>query len=349
MTNSKPEWAHVPLSSIPPPGNLGNILAATRMLLGVWDTTLSQWDDAAPPEPAPDPRIRPPAGAPAASTTVPGAAPGKAPGEAAEHASTRAVAATATATAVASLNVQMLDGFQICVGSEQLQDLPRGKARALLMFLLLNRRRPLSRARLCSLFWPEVDAAAARNNLNVNLHRVRRQLHEPNLLHHSDEGYQILTRGETWLDIEQFQLHAVLGAQEDAAGHAAQSIAHYEVAAALYRTDLVDDSEHEPALMAQSQAQRDRLNQVLERLSSLRETSGDLHGCLRITLRHLGLDECNEVAHRRLMRCYALLGQPQLAERQYRQCLVTLRRQLGLNPSAETTELYRRITRREGL
>jgi DNA-binding SARP family transcriptional activator len=66
-----------------------------------------------------------------------------------------------------------------------------------------------------------------------------------------------------------------------------------------------------------------------------------------VALRHLGLDECNEAAHRRLMRCYASLGQIQLAERQYGACVRVLREQLGLPPDTETTLLYRRIAGRE--
>jgi DNA-binding SARP family transcriptional activator len=334
------------------PGGLANILAATRMLLGAWDATLNQWGSPAPPGPVLTPeqaleaqatrRAAPPASNGADSTARHAAAnAGNPPAQGHMQASTIAAQAT--------LSVQMLDGLQIWVGSAQVLDLPRGKARALLMYLLLHRRRPTSRARLCSLFWPDADAASARNNLNVILHRVRRQLHDPDLLLHSDDGYQIATVGDAWIDVEQFELQASLGEQADTAGLTAQAIAHYEVAATLYRTDLVDESEHERVLIAHSQLLRDRLNQVVGRLSGLRENRSDLHGCLRTTQRHLGLDECNEAAHRRLMRCYARLGQPQLAERQYRQCLTTLRRQLGLNPDAETTELYRRITRREAV
>ncbi|MBP8272287.1 MAG: winged helix-turn-helix domain-containing protein [Sphaerotilus sp.] len=308
------------------PGGLANILAATRMLLGAWDATLNQWGS---PAPSPGPVLT--------------------PEQALEEQATRRAAPPASNGADATLSVQMLDGLQVWVGSAQVLDLPRGKARALLMYLLLHRRRPTSRARLCSLFWPDADPASARNNLNVILHRVRRQLHDPGLLLHTDDGYQIATAVDAWIDVEQFEQQASLGEQADTAGLTAQAIAHYEVAATLYRTDLVDESEHERVLIAHSQLLRDRLNQVVERLSGLREDRCDLHGCLRTTQRHLGLDECNEAAHRRLMRCYARLGQPQLAERQYRQCRTTLHRQLGLNPDAETTELYRRITRREAV
>jgi DNA-binding SARP family transcriptional activator len=61
----------------------------------------------------------------------------------------------------------------------------------------------------------------------------------------------------------------------------------------------------------------------------------------------LAVDPCNEGAHRMLMRCYARLGQPQLAQRQYQTCIQVLNRQLGIPASPETTELYRQIVRRQ--
>ncbi len=241
------------------------------------------------------------------------------------------------------LAVHMLDGLQMSLGPQRIVDLPRGKARSLLRVLLLQRRRPMSRLRLCSLLWPEADPAGARNSLNVTVHRLRRAIGDSGLIRHGDDGYQIVAPGEVWLDAEQFVLHAEVGALEDLRGNLDEAITEYESAIDLYRSDLLDDGEHEPALACDDQALRDRFNQVLERLARLRESREDLHGCLRVSLRHLGIDPCNEQAHRRLMRCYARLGQVQLAERQFRTCVDTLRRQLGVTPQAETIELHRRI------
>jgi DNA-binding SARP family transcriptional activator len=61
----------------------------------------------------------------------------------------------------------------------------------------------------------------------------------------------------------------------------------------------------------------------------------------------LAVDACNEGAHRMLMRGYARLGQPQLAQQQYQACVQALNRELGMPASAETTELYRQIVRRD--
>lgn len=291
-------------------------------------------------------RLAPPAG---------GAAPRRAPGrQAAAVAAPRLIhAATAPALAICelssgarSLSVRMLDGFRIWQGSEPLPLLPRGRVRALLKLLLLRRRRPISRPRLATLLWPDADADSARNNLHVSLHRLRRVLGPAACLHLSDEGYQLLTPGDAWLDTEQFVDHVDAAAHADEAGRTTEAIAQYEAALALYHRDLLEEGEFECALAAEAQALQARLAEALDRLSALHELRGHWHGCLHASLRHLRLDDCNEIAHQRLMRCYDQLGQVQMVEQQYLQCVQALRRRLEVPPRADTTALYRRIATR---
>jgi DNA-binding SARP family transcriptional activator len=317
------------------PRGLMEVLAATRLLLGAWDTALHQWKS------------------PAANALPTLSARAPAPISDAAELPTLALESDAPIacdpSAPLCLSVQVLDGLQIWFGSTAFPALPRGKARALLVYLLLNRRRPTPRSRLCSLFWPEADPESARNNLHVNLHRVRRLFKEAgqaDCLHHDQDGYRLVPQGEMWLDAEYFGIHATQGEIADQTGDVPAAILHYEMAAALYRSDLVEDTEREPVLRALSQGLRDQLNLVLDRLSALREARGDLHACLRVAQRHLLLDECNESAHRRLMRGYARLGQPQLAEQQYRNCVRALSQRLGLPPTEETRALFREISER---
>lgn len=265
---------------------------------------------------------------------------------------TTAAAASPSLSAAASVQTcglvaQLLDGFQLWIGPAEVTDLPRGKPRSLLKFLLLNRRRPTPRARLVRLFWPEAEAAAARNSLNVTVHRLRKALGDPALLVYGNDSYQLRPDGVAWVDVEEFISHAEAGRSAQAQGRNQQAIRHYELAAALYGADLLDDGDVEPALQVEAQALHDRFNHVLDQLAGLQELLADPHACLQTSLRHLQLDACNEAAHQRLMRCYARLGQPQLAERQYRTCVGTLRSSLGLSPSEATTALYRRIAARQ--
>jgi len=57
----------------------------------------------------------------------------------------------------------------------------------------------------------------------------------------------------------------------------------------------------------------------------------------------LTLDPLQEVVHRTLMRLYAGLDRRGSAQRQYQQCVNVLGRELGVEPEAETKQLYREI------
>jgi DNA-binding SARP family transcriptional activator len=56
--------------------------------------------------------------------------------------------------------------------------------------------------------------------------------------------------------------------------------------------------------------------------------------------RLLDADPEREGWHRQLMRAYAQAGERALALRQFHACRATLRGRLGIEPSAETRELY---------
>lgn len=242
-----------------------------------------------------------------------------------------------------ALRVHLLDGFQLSIGEVPMGALPHGKAASLLRLLVLHRGRPIARSRLCSLYWPDADAASARNNLNVCMTRLRRLLGHGVQIRFADEAYQLVVPGAVWVDVEQFERLAEAGAHAEGGIRLDAAQQAYADAAALYHNDLVPDIDGDAALGPRAQELRDRLHQVLDRLATLREASGDWHGCIRTALRALSLDECNEAAHRQLMRCYAQLDQPLEVERQYRRCVSVLRALLGVRPSDETTAQYRKL------
>ena len=76
-------------------------------------------------------------------------------------------------------------------------------------------------------------------------------------------------------------------------------------------------------------------------------TAPELEQAIGWYRRALEADELREDVHRAIMRCYARAGRPAEALFQYRFCREVLRRELGIEPSAETIELYRQITGEE--
>ena len=91
---------------------------------------------------------------------------------------------------------------------------------------------------------------------------------------------------------------------------------------------------------------RDRYLHVLDRTGRIHFDRRDYASCTTACAKIIAVDPCNEEAHRMLMRCYAHLGQPQLAHRQYQTCVGTLDRELSIPVSVETTDLYRQLVRR---
>src|SRR5439155_8729314 len=62
-----------------------------------------------------------------------------------------------------------------------------------------------------------------------------------------------------------------------------------------------------------------------------------------VALRLLTFEPFDEAVHRRLMGLYAESGRPNVALRQYELCVDVLARELGVEPEAETRDLYRRL------
>ena len=76
----------------------------------------------------------------------------------------------------ADLGARLLGPFMLQVRGAPVTDWPSCRAKSLLRFLLLHRSTAVSRQTVLDSFWPEADAPAARNSLNVALHRLRRLL-----------------------------------------------------------------------------------------------------------------------------------------------------------------------------
>src|SRR5262249_25855507 len=63
-------------------------------------------------------------------------------------------------------------------------------------------------------------------------------------------------------------------------------------------------------------------------------------------IRLIALDPLQESVHRTLMRLYARLGRRAAALRQYQLCVSVLQRELGVEPEADTRQLYQEVLRR---
>jgi DNA-binding SARP family transcriptional activator len=202
------------------------------------------------------------------------------------------------------------------------------KAIALVAYLALAGR-PVGREEIAALLWPESDHSRARAALRRTLSSLQSAV----------GSAAVVVRGDTLAlddtvrtDVEEFRRLAAGGRLRDAA--------------AVFRGGFLagfalrDSAEFDEWQLAAEEELRRELGSVLERLANELGVSDE---AVAVARRWLGLDPLHEPAHRALMALYAGRGDRASALRQYRECVVTLERELGVEPLEETTALYEAI------
>ncbi len=226
------------------------------------------------------------------------------------------------------------------------------KARTVFQYLVLQMGRPVRREVLMELMWPEHTLASARNNLNAALYSLRSTLSQ----HGRDDQYILYQDGcylpnpelTWWIDRTEF-LAAVQHAESARRqGDPRRAIHVYLQAVRLYRGPLFEDDGDSDWYLPEQRRLKDLYLQALEGLTEMHIDLGDLAAAVQFGQLALSADQCCEVVHRLLMRCYALQHQQQLVSRQYQLCCAALRDELGVSPGADTVQLFRRLTAAAG-
>src|SRR5262245_12736285 len=240
------------------------------------------------------------------------------------------------------LYLRLLGGFQR-VGAPGLRGaIPTGKVQALLAYLALPPGRAHARDQLAALLWGDLGEAGARSNLRQALFALRRALPTSPIL---------ITEGDNVaLDPAGVEVDVVLFERRVAEGTASA----LQDAAELYRGDLLAGlAVSEPSNLEWLLTERERLRELamdaLAKLLVHQRSARATEAAVKTGLRLVALDPLQESAHRTLMRLYAELGRRPAALRQYQTCVGVLQRELGVEPEAETKQLYRELVRRRPL
>ncbi|UOG92989.1 MAG: hypothetical protein L3K52_04465 [Candidatus Thiothrix sulfatifontis] len=244
------------------------------------------------------------------------------------------------------LSVHLFGEFKASLHNREIKRWPRGKGQKIFKYLLLHRAAPVRKERLMETFWTEIDARAARNNLNVSIYYLRQDLSRYHktftFVSYKDDCYSINPALSLWVDTEAFDQHIKIAQQHDTRNDTTQAIASYRLAEALYQGDcLLEDDEEWASLIRQ--AYRMKYLSVLEYLGDRMMEAGEYQECATLWQKAVMLDSCNEKAHRRIMRCYLKMGQRQMAQRQYQVCEAALKKELNLEPCAKTIQLLNQI------
>jgi LuxR family maltose regulon positive regulatory protein len=212
-------------------------------------------------------------------------------------------------------------------------------ARYLLFYLLSHP--PRTREQIGADLWPDLRPTRLAGTFHNTKYRMQRALGMRPVQY--EEGlYSISGELDIWYDVAEFE-RLLDRARRVPPPKAARCMRQ---AIALYRGDFLEDCYAEWCVARREALRR----QYLEAVGKLADWLLRRHRpdeAIPLLREGLKTDTLREDFHRQLMRAHALNGQSEEAIAQYRRCTRTLKRELGVEPEAETAELARAI--RKGL
>jgi DNA-binding SARP family transcriptional activator/predicted ATPase len=226
------------------------------------------------------------------------------------------------------------------------------KATALLAYLAVTGQRH-SRDTLATLLYPDAGQSQARAALRRTLSSLRAGIGEP-WLAVEREAVALSAAPGLWCDVDHF-LRALADCQRH--GHnehevCPRCLVPLAAAVALYRDDFLagfslrDSIAFDQWQTVETERLRRLLLRALAQLVRGLTQEGRLAEAIDQALRLLAIDPLHEPAHRLLMLLYTWTGQPQNAQRQYRECVRVLGEELGVSPLPETTQVYEAVKER---
>lgn len=237
------------------------------------------------------------------------------------------------------MDIRLLGQFEVRTGDPEPLKLPTRKAEALLAMLAAKPETRHRRDYLAGVLWPQSDSKQARGSLRQTLNLLRKSLGEKG-------ASAICTTGDDlWLDPSGASIDIRLFEN----GASAATAAALEQAVTHYRGDFlegleVEGEEFEDWRMAERMRLREVAIAALSRLLEQHVADGAAEKAIAAGERLLSLDSTSEAAYRSLMQAYLTQGARGGAIRQYQRCRKVLRRELSVDPSPETEDLYKRIT-----
>jgi len=241
---------------------------------------------------------------------------------------------------MAVLQLDLLGDLQMRSASGSLLTISAKKSQALMAYLGVKPSQRVSREKIASLLWSSTGPDQARQSLRQTLSTLRKELAQLS----PDE--KILIEENDLLGFDESLVECDVAAFESLV--AAGTEEALTQASHLYRGDLLDGFQiNEERFDQWVIAERDRLHRMALRghmqLLELQSRRGAIDEAIATSQRSLRIDILQEPVHRALMRLYMQSGDLVNALQQYETCAKVLKRELRIEPDAETKALYREI------
>jgi DNA-binding SARP family transcriptional activator len=240
---------------------------------------------------------------------------------------------------MAVLHLELLGDFRLRDESGALITISAKKSQAMLAFLAVKPSQLVSRDKMANLLWSSTAPEQARQSLRQTLSTLRRELAQVSPKKILVEEGDFLSLDASMVHVDVVELESLVAAGTPEA---------LDPATRMYDGDfldgfLIDEERFDQWVIAE----RDRLHrvalrahaQLVEQLSRV----DALDEAIAVAQRALRLDPLQESMHRTLMQLYTRSGDLLNALQQFDACAKVLRRELDVEPDAETKALHQEI------
>ena len=241
---------------------------------------------------------------------------------------------------MAVLHLELLGDFRMRSESGTLINISAKKSQAMLAYLGVKPAQLVSRDKMAGLLWSSTATEQARQSLRQTLSSLRKELATI-----SPERKILVEEGD-FLSLDPALVHVDVADFEKQAGAGTpESLAQ---AARLYRGDFLEGFELDEERFDQwVLAERDRLHRTALRthaqLMEIQTKSGAADDAIATAQQSLRIDPLQESVHRSLMKLYMDSGDLLTALQQYDILARTLKRELQVEPDADTRRLFQQI------
>lgn len=221
------------------------------------------------------------------------------------------------------------------------------RAREILCYLASRYPHRVSKEMIIDVFWPDADPEAIARNFNPTMSHIRRGLNSNQLLKVNfliyREGYYLLDPSFSYsIDTDDFEK---LVAEADLARRSKQlerQISVCEAAVSLYRGEFMQGC-YEDWPTDQRAYYREKYLQMLETLVVETQKSHDWSRSLQLAHQMLREEPFREDIHCLVMRAHAARGNKPAVKDQFEALRSMLRKEIDVEPAAETEQLYRQL------
>ncbi len=242
------------------------------------------------------------------------------------------------------------------------------KPHLMLKILIAFGGKGVSESQFIDALWPEAEGDAAKRNLDITLHRLRKLLGDDEAIM-QQEGQMSLNDQRIWTDAWGFerllwwvedmwkqkeQGHELVAAIDPACLEPAsrrpevdfeEKIRLTEKALALYKGHFLSGDTKEPWTISLRERLRAKFLYYTKALGNYRQQSGRYDLAVKCYQNGIGIDDLAEELYQQLMICHHKLGQEAEVVKVYYSCRTMLHKAFGLEPSTKTKEIYSSIRR----